>query len=129
MQSSSRAPLLSATLSTDSCWIMSASLLQHFGHPPANLLGDRARLDDPHAVADAAALVVVHLEARAVAHDLLVEGMRLADLHEHDHRLFHLVAHDNAITNLAARARHLGLDRVTHRHPPWRRRFPRRHLW
>ena len=77
MQSNSRAPLLSATLRTDSCWIMSASLLQNFGHAPANLLRDRARLDDAHAVADAAALVVVDLEAAGVTDDLLVEGVRL----------------------------------------------------
>src|ERR1019366_4576220 len=123
MQSSSRAPLLSATLSTDSCWIMSASLLQNFGHAPADLFRDRAGLDDPHAVTDAATLVVVHLEARAMPDDLLVERVRLADLHQHDHGLLHLVAHDDAIAHLAARARHRG--RLTHRHAPGRRRFPR----
>src|SRR5450631_4232951 len=125
MQSSSRAPLLSATLSTDSCWIMSASLLQNFGNAPADFLRDRTCLDDAHTVTDAAALLVVHLEACAVPHDLLVERMRLADLHQHDHRLLHLVAHDDAIANLAAGTRGGGRGHITHRHPPGRRRFPR----
>ena len=75
-----------------------ARLLQNFGHAPADLLRDRARLDDPHAVADAAALVVMHLETGAVTHDLLVEGMRLADLHEHDHCLSILSLDDDAVT-------------------------------
>src|SRR5579864_6611436 len=124
MQSSSRAPLLSATLSTDSCWIMSASLLQDFGDTPASLLGDRTGLDDAHAIADPThVLLVVDLEAPGVADDLLVERVRLEDLHHHDHGLLHLVAHDNAVTDLAARARRL--DRVTHRHPPRRRRAER----
>src|SRR6202035_566457 len=118
MQSSSRAPLLSATFSTDSCWIMSASLLQNFGDTPAGLLRDRASLDDAHAIADPAhVLLVVDLEAPGVADDLLVERMRLEDLDHHDHGLLHLVAHDNAVTNLAARTRCL-LNRVTHRHSP-----------
>src|SRR4029077_3376823 len=128
MQSSSRAPLLSATLSTDSCWIMSAGLLQHFCNPPASLLGDRPRLDDANAIADAArVLLVVNLEAAGVPDDLLVEGVRLEDLHHHDHGLLHLVAHDHAVTDLATRTR--GLGGVTHRHPPGRRRFPRRRVW
>src|ERR1700687_4625036 len=125
MQSSSRAPLLSATLSTDSCWIMSARLLQNFGDTPARLLGDRASLDDAHAIADSAhALLVVNLEAPGMTDDLLVERVGLEDLHQHDHGLLHLVAHDNAVTNLAPRTRCL-LDRVTHRHPPRRRRARR----
>src|ERR1700680_2301890 len=129
MHNNSRAPLLSATLSTDSCWIMSARLLQHFGHAPAGFLGDRAGFDDANAVADAAGvLLVVHLEPRGVTDDLLVQGMRLEDLHHHDHRLLHLVAHDDTVAHLAARARRWG--RVTHRLPPhrrwWRRRSPPR---
>src|ERR1700722_7074061 len=124
MQSSSRAPLLSATLSTDSCWIISASLLQHFGDAPAGFLGDRARLDDAYAIADANRVrLVVDLEAPGMADDLLVERVRLEVLHHHDHGLLHLVAHDHAVARLAARTRRL--DRVTHRHPPGRRRFPR----
>src|ERR1035437_7496011 len=94
MQRSSRAPLLSATLSTDSCWIMSASLLHD-----------------------------VDLEAPCVTDDLLVERMRLEHLHEHDHGLLHLVAHDDTVADLAART---GAGScVTHRHPPGRRRLPR----
>src|ERR1700730_2322871 len=125
MQSNSRAPLLSATLSTDSCWIMSARLLQNFGDTPARLLGDRARLDDAHAVANSAhVLLVVGLEAPGMTDDRLVERVRLVALHHHDHGLLHLVAHDNAVTNLAARTRCL-LDRVTHRHSPRRRRARR----
>src|SRR5919199_1457504 len=51
MQSTSLAPLLSATRRRDSCWIMSASALQHLDDPPALLLRERARLGDTHAVA------------------------------------------------------------------------------
>src|ERR1700693_492350 len=117
MQSNSRAPLLSATLSTDSCWIMSARLLQNFGDTPARLLGDRARLDDAHAVANSAhVLLVVHLEAPRMTDDLLVERVGLEDLHHHDHGLLHLVAHDNSVAHLAPWARRWG--RVTHRLPP-----------
>src|ERR1700674_2534307 len=124
MQSSSRAPLLSATFSTDSCWIMSASLLQNFGDTPAGLLRDRASLDDAHAIADPAhVLLVVDLEAPGVADDLLVERMRLEDPDHQEHGLLPLFAHDNAVTNLAARTGCLA--RVTHRHPPRRRRAGR----
>src|SRR5579862_8379634 len=124
MQSSSRAPLLSATLSTDSCWIISASLLQHFGDAPAGFLGDRASLDDAHAVADADRVrLVMDLEAPRMANDLLVERVRLEVLHHDDHGLLHLVAHHHAVAHLAARTR--GLDHFTHRHPPGRRRLPR----
>src|SRR5580700_9366827 len=128
MQSSSRAPLLSATLSTDSCWIMSASLLQDFSYPPPGLLGDRPGLNDANAIADAACvLLVVNLEAARVTDDLLVERVRFEHLHHHDHGLLHLVAHDHPVTNLATRTRRLGC--VTHRHPPGRRRFPRLRAW
>src|ERR1700722_4155480 len=125
MQSNSRAPLLSATLRTDSCWITSACLFQNFGHAPADLLRDRPRLDDAHAITDAAALVVVHLETPRVTDDLLIEGVRLEDLHHHDHRLLHLVAHHHAVAGLATSARSDSRGRVSHRHSPDRRRYRR----
>src|SRR5471030_3201611 len=124
MQRISRAPLLSATLRTDSCWIISARLLQNFRHAPARLFRDRAGLDDANAIADTArVLLVMHFEAPRVADDLLVERVRLEGLHHDDDGLLHLVAHDHAVARLAARAR--GLRLVTHRHPPERRRLPR----
>src|SRR5438552_15343835 len=74
MQSTSLAPLLSATRSRDSCWIIgpaplsrsaspgrcdpplrfgsrSSGAFQNFADPPALQLGDRSNLGDPGAVA------------------------------------------------------------------------------
>src|SRR3984957_13361215 len=125
MQSNSRAPLLSATLRTDSCWITSACLFQNFGHAPANLLRDRPRLDDAYAITNAAALVVVHLETTRVTDDLLVERMRLEHLHHHDHRLLHLVALHHFVAVLATSAGRESRGHVSHRHSPDRRRYRR----
>src|SRR5437868_7468357 len=93
MQRISRAPLLSATLSRDSCWITCLpGLLHDLDHAPALVLGQGPRLHDPHQVADATAvLLVVDLELHAVLDDLLVEGMRLEVGDLYDDRLVHLV--------------------------------------
>src|SRR5438132_7402487 len=92
MQSSSFAPLLSATFSRVSCWTNLLRLLHDFDHAPALVLGDRARLHDPDQVAEAAnVLLVVHLEADPALDRLLVERVlgQVGDLHHH--RLLHLV--------------------------------------
>src|SRR5215470_8819931 len=117
MHSSSRAPLLSATLSRVSCWIIrqapevrrsrsvdepSAGLLHDLDHPPALVPRQRPDLHDPDQVADRALVaLVVGFEAHAVMDDLLVERVALAvgDL-DHD-GLVHLVRHHAAQAYLA----------------------------
>src|SRR4051812_28994675 len=117
----SRAPVLSATRSRDSCWITSVSYglvgspvarcltelvallrpLENFDYPPA--LGRRQRpgLHQQHAVADAAFLLVMRLELARAPQHLAVEGVLDPVLH-HDHdRLLHLVADDDALADLA----------------------------
>src|SRR5215467_11299126 len=99
MHRSSRAPELSATLRMVSRWITTCSLLrllEDVGDAPALLLRQRPRLDDAHAIANAAAVVlVVRLEMRATLDDLLVEGVRLLLAHQHDNCLRHAVADDH----------------------------------
>src|ERR1039458_8596226 len=105
MQRSSRAPLLSATLRTVSCWITSLRLLDDRGPPPLLLLGDGPGLGDPDLVAHGAqALFVVDLEAAPQGHDLLVQRVRLALLDQHDDGLLHAVADDDAVADLAPTA-------------------------
>src|SRR5437870_9396153 len=106
MQRISRAPLLSATLSRDSCWIMrSPRLLDDLDDAPALVLRERSGLHDPHQVAHAAVvLVVVDLELRPVLHDLLVEGVGLEVGDLHHHRLVHLVGDHPAHPHLAKAA-------------------------
>src|SRR5438067_5108974 len=74
MQSSSRAPVLSATLRRVSCWIIALSrLLDDLREPPALRLRERAGLDDAHRVADAGGVrLVVSVELDRAADDLLV---------------------------------------------------------
>src|SRR5207237_4692563 len=121
MQRSSRAPLLSATLTTVSCWIISTRLLDDLGDAPPLLLGQRSRLDDAYAIADATSgLCVVHLVPPRVPYHLLVQGMRLRVPHEDDHRLLHLVADHDALAHLAPRASVRGLHRLTHHPSPSR---------
>src|SRR2546423_4723675 len=110
MQSSSRAPLLSATLSRVSCWIIcraptprsSSRLLHHLDHAPALVPGDRARFHDPDQVSDPAlVLLVVRLELDAVLHHLLVQRVRLAVGDLDDDGLLHLVRDHAAEPHLA----------------------------
>src|SRR5579885_3494081 len=117
MQSSSRAPLLSATLRTVSCWIIVLlGPLDDLGDAPALVLAQRPGLDDADAVADVGVVVlVVHLEARVAAHHLLVEGVRLELLDDHDDGLLHPVADHQALTHLAAAARFLHGGCLGHR--------------
>src|SRR5437899_2876977 len=107
MQSSSRAPLLSATLTTVSCWIMAVLLgpFQDFVDAPVLVLAERPRLDDAHPVAGVGVVVLaVHLEARAAPHHLLVERVRLQLLDDDDDRPLHLVADHHPLAELAAAA-------------------------
>src|SRR5450631_2438386 len=70
-----------------------------------HLLGLFEHRGDAHAIADAALVgLVMDLEASVDAHHLLVEGVRLLLLDEHDARLLHLVADHHTLAHLAARA-------------------------
>src|SRR6476660_6678815 len=143
MQRISFAPVLSATLSRDSCWIISFSLSSWFslsheqrawpntlcavGLRPGGLgssglgrrgllglledlhdaptlrCGQRTRLHEQDPVADAAlVLLVVRLQLAGAAHDLAVQRVLDAVLDGHDHGLVHLVADDQALTDLAS---------------------------
>src|SRR3954453_7916436 len=126
MPRSSRAPVLSATRRSDSCWITARRLpcnscegcgwwrslchLEHFSQAPALRLRQRPRLDDADDVADVrGVLLVVRVELDAAPDHLLVPRVRLdhVDL-DHD-RLVHRVGHDDAAALLGATALVLGL--------------------
>src|ERR1700760_139207 len=147
MHKISLAPVLSATLSRDSCWITSTpassrraswpatfscllGLLEDLGHPPP--LGGRGgpSLGEQHAVANATGVgLVVCLVLLGTADDLAVLGVLdpVLDL-DHD-GLVHLVAGHEALSDLAVTARRFpagGGPRVlTHCPPPrrWCRRL------
>src|SRR5689334_2836064 len=127
MQRISFAPVLSATLSRDSCWIIGFSwlscrfslvhdgralpngwllgLLEDGHHAPALGGRQRAGLHDLDPVADAAlVLLVVSLELDGAAHDLAVQRVLHAVLDGHDDGLVHLVADHQALADLPARA-------------------------
>src|SRR5215210_9530226 len=109
MQRISRAPGLSATRSLLSCWIMLLGLLQHCGQAPVRRLAQRSRLDDADEVAHlGGVLLVVGMELRRAADDLLVARVRLdrVDL-DHD-RLVHRARNDDAAALLAPAALVLG---------------------
>src|SRR3954464_7026021 len=114
MHKISLAPVLSATLSRDSCWIICPvssfcpkirvllRLLEDLHHAPALGRAQRTGLHDQDAVSDATVvLLVVGLQLARTAHDLAVEGVLDPVLDGHDDGLVHLVAHDQALTNLA----------------------------
>src|SRR5690606_24044068 len=68
---------------------------------PPLLLAQRAGLHDPDAIPFAAGIgLIVGLEALAEAHPLPVEGMAHLPLHQHNHRLVHLVRDDDALPDL-----------------------------
>src|SRR6476619_6574819 len=126
MQRISFAPVLSATLSRDSCWIIGISpgclagsqcwtepggtggvvvllcLLEDLDDAPA--LGGRQRtgLLDPDPVADAALVrLVVRLELAGAPQDLAVQRVLHPVLDGDDHGLLHLVADHQTLTDLA----------------------------
>src|SRR4029079_4720593 len=102
------APVLSATLSRDSCWIICPvlllRLLDDLHHAPALGRAERAGLHQEHTLTDAALVrLVVGLEAGRAAQHLAVERVLDAVLDGDDHGLVHLVADDQALTDLARR--------------------------
>src|SRR5688500_13138045 len=115
MQRISRAPVLSATRSLDSCWITvspqkSLGHLDDLGEAPVLRLRDRARLDDLDDVAELGrVLLVVRMEALRAADDLLVAAVGLDRVDLDDDRLVALVRDDRAETLLAAAELVLGL--------------------
>src|SRR6185312_15550008 len=102
MQSSSRAPELSATLSRDSCWIIALPrLLDDVDETPALGLRQRSGLDDAHDVAlpRLVALVMRVQRARA-ADDLLVSRVPAGDVDADGDRLVAFVGDDDALADL-----------------------------
>src|SRR5919108_2896843 len=117
MQSSSRAPVLSATRRRDSCWIIGLPRRLHdLGQSPVLRLRERARLDDADDVADLRLVaLVVRVELRRAANDLLVARVRLDRVHLHHDRLVHRARDDDAAALLAAAALVLGLRQARDR--------------
>src|SRR6201996_3496776 len=108
MQSSSRAPELSATLSRDSCWIISSlpRLLDDVDEAPTLGLRQRPGLDDPHHVALAGLVALVVSVQRARAADDLLVGRGTAGGGDADgDRLVAFVGDHDALADL-------GRDRV-----------------
>src|SRR5205085_1971351 len=106
MQRISRAPVLSAILRRDSCWIIesprSPGGLHDLGQAPALRLGQRTRLDDADDVADLRlVLLVVRVELDAAPDDLLVALVRADQLDLDDDRLVHRARDDDATALLA----------------------------
>src|SRR5437868_2818756 len=128
MQSSVRAPVLSATRTRVSCWIIAPSLLrdlEHLGEAPVLALRQRPRLDDAHRVADLRLVaLVVGVELRRAPDDLLVARMRLHRVDADDDRLLRRVGDDDAPALLAAATLGLGLRLAGERLAGGRRRVP-----
>src|ERR1700750_1115803 len=102
MQSSSRAPELSATLRRDSCWIICLPrLLDDVDKTPALGLRKGTGLDDPDhvALAGLVALVVSVQRARA-ADDLLVSRVTTGGVDADGDRLVAFVGDDDALAYL-----------------------------
>src|ERR1700761_4724859 len=102
MQSSSRAPELSATLRRDSCWIICLPrLLDDVDQTPTLGLRKGAGLDDPDhvALAGLVALIVSVQRARA-ADDLLVGRVTTGDVDADGDRLVAFVGDDDALADL-----------------------------
>src|SRR5512145_667173 len=110
MQRSSLAPVLSATFSRVSCWIIcnlswSLGLFEDLDQTPPLGRGARSGLHHPDAVADAGLVgLVVRLESLGLRHDLAVQRVLDPLLDGHDHGLVHLVGHDDALAHLAGAA-------------------------
>src|SRR4051794_29843048 len=99
MQSSSRAPVLSATLSRVSGWTIDLPRALHDLHE-APALGARQRtaLDHAHAVALVrVVLLVVRVQRRRLADDLLVHLVAPRALDAHGDRLVRLRGGDDAL--------------------------------
>src|SRR5918997_2791088 len=116
MQSTSRAPVLSATLRRDSCWIIGRppplpGSLQDLDETPALGAAERTALDHAHGVADARlVLLVVGVQCAARADDLLVHAVPTGHVDSDGDRLVGPVGDDNALAHLRLAAR-FGLGR------------------
>src|SRR6476620_8833545 len=83
---------LAAALDTDAEQLAGAGVVRHA----------KPGLHQPHDVTGlGAAGLVMGMQADRPAHHLLVLGVRLEDVDAHDHRLVHLVGHDDAAALLA----------------------------
>src|SRR5437868_11952200 len=135
MQRISRAPVLSAILRRDSCWIIesprSPGGLHDLGEPPALRGRKRPRLDDADDVADLrGVLFVVRVELDAAPDDLLVALVRGDQVDLDDDRLVHRARDDDATALLAAATIVLGLRLSDDRLPfPTRRHAAAPLLW
>src|ERR1700709_91357 len=103
------APVLSATLSRDSCWIICPCLLlrllDDLHHAPALGSAERASFHQEHTVADSTGVgFVVCLEPGGPTQHLAVERVLDAVLDRDHDGLVHLVADDQALADLARRA-------------------------
>ena len=75
--------------------------------PPSLRLGHRAALDDRNRVAEPRHVVLVmHLEAGAASHRLLVQPMEATPFHLDDTSLVHFIADDLADPNFASLIAH-----------------------
>src|SRR3989337_602733 len=121
MQRSSRAPVLSATRRRDSCWITgppSLCGLDDLLQTPALHPRQRPRLDDPHDVPHLRLVpLVVRVELRAPANDLLVPRVHLHDIDADDDRLVRGGGDDRALTLLTSPAHVLRLRQPDDRPP------------
>src|SRR5207247_8837491 len=122
MQRISLAPVLSATLSRDSCWITSTpaisrrhrsqadlllGLLEDLGYPPALGRGQRPGLHQQHSVTHAAGVGgVVRLVLLGTAQHLAVLGVLNVVLDLDDNGLVHLVADHQTFPALAVTPGH-----------------------
>src|SRR5918992_2122308 len=107
MQSTSRAPVLSATLRRDSCWIMGLpGPLQDLDQAPALGAAERAAFDHAHGVAHVClVLLVVGVQRGAGPDDLLVHAVLAGDVDADGDRLVGLVRDDDALAHLELAAR------------------------
>src|SRR5215212_2728425 len=110
MQSSSRAPVLSATFSLDSCWITPLPcLLEDLDEAPALRARQRPAFDDAHHVALVRLVaLVVGVQPVGLAQDLLVETVAADALETDGDRLLALARHHNALPDLARAGLALG---------------------
>src|SRR3954465_2776854 len=102
MQSTSRAPVLSAIFSLDSCWIMALLRpLQDLDQAPALGAAERAALDEADGVAGVRlVLLVVRVQRRAAADDLLVLAVPARGVDADGDRLVGAVGDHDALANL-----------------------------
>src|SRR4051812_40354643 len=124
MQRSSRAPVLSATLSRVSGWTIGLpGPLQDLDEAPALGARQRPALDHADAVALVrVVLLVVRVQRRRLADDLLVHLVATRGLDAHGDRLVRLGGGDDALAGarpswaVLLRRRGLGRARVARRH-------------